>query len=389
MSSSHQHQDNQKRHTNIVTVKLKINGKKFEVAAYPNRVRDYRNGIEKNLDEVLQVFQVFENVSRGVHAKTADLVKYFGTKDMEECCKMILMKGELQVSDRERQEEYHAKFRDVATLVAGRCVNTQTGWPYTTSSIETAMRDTIHFAVNPTKSIKLQAMEVIEKLKLHIPIARAKMHLKFIGNTKTWEQLLEAIHSEQVPSITITNVDTDKHQFEVFADPHDFKLLEQLAKKFEVSTSILEFSVQATTETDLEDVVEVIHSSSTGSSGGGGGVTSINTTTGTGNDISSTVRKDKSDIPMVVVISTSTTTSTGGNDVTTGGTGAAGKTFKCSVCRLEFPDTNSHRTHCKTEFHTYNLKLKQVGLPIVTSTEFSNMNDEDKRAVLFDWKQDD
>lgn len=142
---------------------------------------------EKDLDEVLQTSSVFVNVSKGQVAKKDDLTKAFGTDDLTEICKQvrhvfslpphfhtvssptsspftgcvllffgqILAKGELQVSDKERQSQMESMFRDIATVVAEKCVNPQTKRPYTVSLIERAMKD-IHYSVKTGKNTKQQ-----------------------------------------------------------------------------------------------------------------------------------------------------------------------------------------------------------------------------------------
>lgn len=67
---------------------------------------NWRNGVEKDIDEVLQTETVFQNVSKGVIAKAGDLKKAFGTTEHNQCSAIILDKGQLQVSDRERQVQY-------------------------------------------------------------------------------------------------------------------------------------------------------------------------------------------------------------------------------------------------------------------------------------------
>ena len=67
----------------------------------------------------------------------------------------ILSKGELQVSEKERQTHLEAMFRDIATVVADMCVNPETKRPYTVGVIERAMKD-IHFSVKQHKSTKQQ-----------------------------------------------------------------------------------------------------------------------------------------------------------------------------------------------------------------------------------------
>lgn len=75
---------------------------------------------EKDIDEVLQTHSVFTNVSKGQVAKKEDLVSAFGKDDQTEICKLILDKGELQVSGKERQEQLDASVKDVANTIAGK-----------------------------------------------------------------------------------------------------------------------------------------------------------------------------------------------------------------------------------------------------------------------------
>ena len=58
-----------------------------------------RSGNETDLDEVLQTETVFSNVSKGQLAATEDVKTAFGAdKTALDVCKLILEKGELQVS---------------------------------------------------------------------------------------------------------------------------------------------------------------------------------------------------------------------------------------------------------------------------------------------------
>ena len=59
------------------------------------------------------------------------------------------------MSEKERQVESTNVAKDVANIVAEKCVNPETNRPYPVTLIEKAMRD-LHFAVVPTKSAKQQ-----------------------------------------------------------------------------------------------------------------------------------------------------------------------------------------------------------------------------------------
>jgi ribosome maturation protein SDO1 len=125
---------NQVRLTNVATVRLQKKGKRFEIACYRNKVLSWRNKIETDLKEVLQIDTVFTNVSKGNLANTKDLMDAFGTTDQRLVCQEILEKGEMQVSEQERVALYDTMFRDIASIVALKTVNPDTNVPYTVSS---------------------------------------------------------------------------------------------------------------------------------------------------------------------------------------------------------------------------------------------------------------
>lgn len=141
--------------TNVSIVKLKKGGKRFEIACYSNTVGGYRSGIQKDMSEVLQIEQVFLNVSKGQVAKQDDLKKAFGTSDIMEIVKVILDKGELQVGGKEREVQLENVRKEIATGVAERCVDPTTHRPHTVSMIEKALNEA-HFNVLPNKSTKSQ-----------------------------------------------------------------------------------------------------------------------------------------------------------------------------------------------------------------------------------------
>jgi ribosome maturation protein SDO1 len=168
----------QVRLTNVAIIRMKKNGKRFEIAAYKNKVVNWRSGVEKDLNEVLQTTTVFTNVSKGVFANKKDLEEAFGTDDYEKAAVFILNHGEIEIGEKERQAMFEAVFRDVATIIAEKCVNPDTQRPYTLSLIEKALKDA-HFAVVPSKSAKQQALKAVQVLQTSgFQIERARMRVR-------------------------------------------------------------------------------------------------------------------------------------------------------------------------------------------------------------------
>jgi ribosome maturation protein SDO1 len=129
---------NQIKLTNVSMVRLKKGKKRF--ACYKNTVQSYRAGHETDLDNVLQIPNVFLNVSKGQVAPNDEIVKAFGKGvSRDEIIMEILQKGELQVGEKERAQELERVHREVVEIVAGRLVDPKTKRVYTTGMVEKAL----------------------------------------------------------------------------------------------------------------------------------------------------------------------------------------------------------------------------------------------------------
>ena len=74
--------------------------------------------------QVLQTQSIFVNVSKALLAKGDDLRAAFGTDDQLACALIILDKGELEVSDKERAQQYEALFKvRMRRSIAAPCIN--------------------------------------------------------------------------------------------------------------------------------------------------------------------------------------------------------------------------------------------------------------------------
>jgi len=224
---------NQKLLTNVAVVKMKKCGKRFEIACYKNKVVSWREGIEKDLDEVLQSHTVFVNVSKGEVAKKADLVKCFEELggDQTEICKLILSKGDLQVSDKERQAQQEAMFKDIATVISDKCVNPESKRPYPVSIIEKAMKE-CHISVKPNKSSKQQALETIGKLQASIPIERAMMRMKVVTPLKASNKIRKSL-SKLGPGVKVESEEKVEEVMTMIllVDPGQYRGIDTLVKE--------------------------------------------------------------------------------------------------------------------------------------------------------------
>lgn len=207
---------NQVKLTNVAIVRHKRAGKRFEIACYKNKVLSWRDKSETDIDEVLQIHDIFTNVSKGQVAKSADLNKAFSEiiKNVAEreqktaICKFILQKGDLQVSQKERQAANEEMFTEIANIVATMAVDTETQRAISVSTILQVMKEELHYSLRPNSSAKRQALIVLNLLKENcedLNIDRANMRLEITaGDSKTLKLFLSE-NAQLVASVEETD----------------------------------------------------------------------------------------------------------------------------------------------------------------------------------------
>ncbi len=131
----------------------------------------------------LQSERVFTNVSKGNFASSKDLQTAFQSTDQTKICQIILDKGQIQVSDMERNATLESTTKEIANFIATKCVHPVSNRPYTVNQIRDAMKKA-EISVQPTsaRSVKQQFLDcvrIIQKKKI-LEIQRAKMELAFV-----------------------------------------------------------------------------------------------------------------------------------------------------------------------------------------------------------------
>eukprot|EP01105_Mastigella_eilhardi_P007658 TRINITY_DN1922_c0_g1_i2.p2 TRINITY_DN1922_c0_g1~~TRINITY_DN1922_c0_g1_i2.p2 ORF type:complete len:146 (+),score=59.02 TRINITY_DN1922_c0_g1_i2:772-1209(+) len=91
-------------------------------------------------------------------------------------------------------------YKDIASIVAEKCIDPQTKRPLTAALVERAMHD-VHYSANARRSAKQQALDVIKLLQKSnvMPIERAPMRLQLVAT----EAVLLAFKKEFAPIITV------------------------------------------------------------------------------------------------------------------------------------------------------------------------------------------
>lgn len=156
-----------------VTAKLDKSGLEIQILVDPEialHFREEKGNLKLDLDDLLAVEGIFVGQARdGDKASDEELMKAFGTTDVAECVKQILLKGDLQLTTDQRRAMVERKKRLIIEHIARNAINPQTKAPHPPSRIETAM-DEARIHLDPFKSVDKQVEDVLKAIRPLIPI---------------------------------------------------------------------------------------------------------------------------------------------------------------------------------------------------------------------------
>jgi len=152
-----------------VIARLKIQGETFEILVDPYLARDFKEGKNVPIEEILATPYVFKDAHKGDKASEKEMEKIFGTSDPYEVAKIILKKGEVQLTAQQRREMLEEKKRQIATIIHKHAVDPRTGYPHPVDRILRAMEE-VGVRVDIFKDAEAQVQDVIKALRRVLPL---------------------------------------------------------------------------------------------------------------------------------------------------------------------------------------------------------------------------
>ncbi|MBI1969435.1 ribosome assembly factor SBDS [Candidatus Woesearchaeota archaeon] len=150
--------------------RLKKAGRNFEVAVDPDLAIEFKKGKPgMEVRDVIRSEHIFMDVKKGLFAPEKELASIFGTLDVLEIAKQILLEGEIQLTTEYREKMREAKRKRLVVLIARNAVDPRTGLPHPPQRIENAM-DEAKIHLDDYKSAEDQMEEVLKQLRPVLPI---------------------------------------------------------------------------------------------------------------------------------------------------------------------------------------------------------------------------
>lgn len=153
-----------------VIARLKKGEEHFEVLVDPYAAADLIDGKDIDVIQSLAIDAVFKDSKKGTHASEESLQKNFGTGDITEITKQIILKGDIQLTTEQRHKMQKNKRNRIVETIVRNAMDPKTKAPHPRQRIELAMEQAgVH--VDPFKPVSEQVKTIIELLRPIIPIS--------------------------------------------------------------------------------------------------------------------------------------------------------------------------------------------------------------------------
>ncbi|UCE80546.1 MAG: ribosome assembly factor SBDS [Methanobacteriota archaeon] len=166
-----------------IVARYESHGESFEILIDPKVVQQMRDGKEVDLIDHMVIDTIFKNAKKGTRASEDKVEEIFGTTEVVEVAKVIILKGEVQLTTDQRRVMQDNKRKRIIEYIARNAMNPQTGGPHPVTRIETAMDDA-KVQIDPFKPVETQVPAIMDALRPLIPIRfdKIRMAVKMSGD---------------------------------------------------------------------------------------------------------------------------------------------------------------------------------------------------------------
>ncbi len=160
----------------MVIASLDSHGHTFEIIVEADAVDDIKTGNIEDILEHMPEDTIFKDARKGDRASEDTLKTAFSSEDVAEIAKVIIKKGQVQLTTEQRKVMTEEKRKQVIHLIAREVMNPQTKMPHPPQRIEMAM-DEAGVHIDPFKSVNVQMKEVVDALRPLLPISFEKVRM--------------------------------------------------------------------------------------------------------------------------------------------------------------------------------------------------------------------
>jgi ribosome maturation protein SDO1 len=159
-----------------VIARLKKGEEHFEVLVDPYAAADLIDGKDIDITQNLAIDAIFKDSKKGTHASEESLLKNFGTSNIAEIIKKIILKGDIQLTTDQRHKMQKNKRNRIVETIVKNAMDPKTKSPHPRQRIELAMEQ-VGVHIDPFKPVSEQVKTIIELLRPIIPISMENVRI--------------------------------------------------------------------------------------------------------------------------------------------------------------------------------------------------------------------
>ncbi len=159
-----------------VIARLKTHGETFEVMVDCDNALIVKQGKNVDMKDVLASEKIFSDVKKGVFASERAMQEVFGTANPIKVAKIIMQKGEVQITAEHRSRVAEEKQKQIMHYIQRNAVDPKTKLPHPMKRIELAFEEA-KIRIDDRKDALEQAQEIIKKLQRVLPIRIERRHV--------------------------------------------------------------------------------------------------------------------------------------------------------------------------------------------------------------------
>ena len=151
-------------------------GRHFELFLDPDNTYLYLDGSKKDLKNILVVEEVFEDAKKGERHKAEAIKKAFGTTDIFEILKIMLEKGEVQLTTEQKRRKMEETRKKILAIICMEAIDARTKAPIPIQRLENALEQ-VRVHIDPFKDPREQVPGIVKLLLPLIPIKFEKINI--------------------------------------------------------------------------------------------------------------------------------------------------------------------------------------------------------------------
>ncbi|MEE8132191.1 MAG: ribosome assembly factor SBDS [Nitrososphaerales archaeon] len=163
----------------LTVVRLNIEGEKFELLVKPDPALDFKMGKNITISSILASDEIYADANKGTRISDEKLMKHFKTTDPTDIAKMILERGELNVTTEQRKRLVKDKRKQIVQIISKSCVDPKTHLPHPATRIENAI-DEARVVIDPSIRAEDQTKKIIDELRPILPLKAEQLKLSII-----------------------------------------------------------------------------------------------------------------------------------------------------------------------------------------------------------------